>query len=522
MLGRLPPHLMCGLAFPRPFDQWYTIANCVQCGEKSAKENRLRWRPGGDCFHMWHTMEFFSGSLASQERLHLPLSMDWHTLEAPQYLFVPTPSALAYSARWMPPGLLGRGATPQTRRLIDAILHSEWAVLALLCFLHAARDGLLFFTKCPDPRLASRIANEPGVRGTLIRFSLTLLGLIRLAGVAAILEGTSFDLVGAEALLDFSERLDWSLPERGEFVWYSWSRGSSLRMPHWDGVSTKADNWYKPLPDTGTPSYGAVIASGDGWGAAVSSARLPVEPSPESLPVMAASVSPSTDEVAVVDPGAGTTEDPPVGPSKTPVVEVPTPSGSPRGFDEEPTVEPTQVVPRHTASAGKPIAENPTGRTPMSVQDPAAPLVSDITETGTQTPSTAAIGVTAGAPTEERPATAPDAQDALRSLQLECRYAGVPAPPTLAARLMSVRAWLVAMNQLKARVAGIQFAIRQHDTDDDLLRGETMARICAAQDHLAVLSAQVANKRPYGAVDTDPAMVTLAGSEPCRKRQHRD
>ena len=122
----------------------------------------------------------------------------------------PYPKRLAYvAAQWMPVGSFGREAVPETRPLIDAILLSGWAVLGLLCFLHAARDGLPFFTRCPDPRLASRNGNEPGERGSLFRLSPGLLQRIRTVGVAAILEGTTFDPAGAEAILDFSERLDW-------------------------------------------------------------------------------------------------------------------------------------------------------------------------------------------------------------------------------------------------------------------------------------------------------------------------
>ena len=70
-------------------------------------------------------------------------------------------------------------------------------------------------------------------------------------------------------------------------------------------------------------------------------------------------------------------------------------------------------------------------------------------------------------------------------------------------------------------MAGLQFAIRKRDTGEDLLRNETMARIRAAQDQLAVLSEQVAAKRPYGSVETDPAGTTQ-GTEPSMKRQRRD
>ena len=92
-------------------------------------------------------------------------------------------------------------------------------------FLHLARDGLLFFTRCPDPRLANRNAKERGERGSFFRLPPGLLQLSLSVGVAASVEGTSVDPAGAETILDFSGRLDWSLPERGDFVWYSWARG---------------------------------------------------------------------------------------------------------------------------------------------------------------------------------------------------------------------------------------------------------------------------------------------------------
>ena len=98
----------------------------------------------------------------------------------------------------------------------------------------------------------------------------------------------------------------------------------------------------------------------------------------------------------------------------------------------------------------------------------------------------------------------------------------MPAPRTLAAGLIYARAWLVEVIQLKARVAGLLLAIRQRDTGEDLLRGETMERIHAAQDKLAVLSEQVATKRPYGAVEADPAGTAPQGAEPSAKRQRHN
>ena len=168
---------------------------------------------------MCHRTEFFAVSLSARCPPYPSLPDGWRELEVPQYLCVPTPSALAYvAACWMPVGPFGRKASPETRWLIDAIILSQWAVLAFLCSLHAARDGLLFFTRCRDPRLANWNAKEPGERGSIFRLSPGLLQLILSVGVEAILEGTSFDPAGAEGILDLSERLAWSLPERGDFV----------------------------------------------------------------------------------------------------------------------------------------------------------------------------------------------------------------------------------------------------------------------------------------------------------------
>ena len=111
---------------------------------------------------MRHTTELLAVPPSVRGQLYPALPRGCNDLEASQYVCVPTPSALPYvPARWIPVGSFGRGAAPGTRRLIDAILLPEWAVLALLCFLHAARDCLQFFTSCLDPRLASQTESSP-------------------------------------------------------------------------------------------------------------------------------------------------------------------------------------------------------------------------------------------------------------------------------------------------------------------------------------------------------------------------
>lgn len=146
----------------------------------------------------------------------------------------------------------------------------------------------------------------------------------------------------------------------------------------------------------------------------------------------------------------------------------------------------------------------------MSAPGSSALLISNMTETETRIPSVATSGAATGAPNEDAPTTVPHTRAALPALWVECRYGGVPARPTLAAGLMSACAWLVEVTQLKGRVAGLQLSICQRDNGEDLLGGEVIARIRAAQGHLAFLSEQVATKRPYSAVETFFGVDTLA------------
>ena len=90
---------------------------------------------------------------------------------------------------------------------------------------------------------------------------------------------------------------------------------------------------------------------------------------------------------------------------------------------------PPPVVHYHTGLTVELAVLHPPGVASMGVPDSAALLASDMTVTETQTPSMAAEGGSAGASSEEAPAAVLGAQAALRALQVECRYAGMPAPP---------------------------------------------------------------------------------------------
>ena len=139
----------------------------------------------GRIFHMWHSTEFFSVPGAARRGLYPGLPPDWPSLEAPEYLCVPTPSALPYvAAPWLPRGRAESAETEHTRGLVRAIILFEWTVLALLCFLRAAHEVLPFFTKCPDRRLLARRDEPVGERGVLFRISAGLVALIHSDGVA--------------------------------------------------------------------------------------------------------------------------------------------------------------------------------------------------------------------------------------------------------------------------------------------------------------------------------------------------
>ena len=183
-------------------------------------------------------------------------------------------------------------------------------------------------------------------------------------------------------------------------------------------------DWYEPLPGAGAPSYGAVIASRDGWGAAISSAKPPVEPSTESLLVMAAPPSPVPGE-------AGGTGGSPVGPSTPPEVVVPVPVGSPAEVEEVPVAVPPPVVHCHIGPTVEPAVLHPRGVDSVAVPDSAALFVSDMTGTETQTPSMAAEGGSCGRVIRRSPCrgsgrTGCPARSASR-LQI-CRYALTPHP----------------------------------------------------------------------------------------------
>ena len=199
-------------------------------GGYSARESRLRWHHVDDFFHMWQSTEFFSVPNASRRGLYPGLLSDWPSHEAPEYLCVSTPSALAYVAgHWLPRGRAESAEAEHSRGLVRVIVLSEWAVLAFLRFLRASLEGMPLFKKCPDPRLLARRDGPIGARGMLFRPSAGLIALIRSVRVAEILKGTAFDARDAEQLLIFAEGMDWS--GRPEFVWLGWDRRCTLPMP---------------------------------------------------------------------------------------------------------------------------------------------------------------------------------------------------------------------------------------------------------------------------------------------------
>ena len=173
-----------------PTSAWWPSCHLLTAGTVSwtaGGGGRTRRARAGCAGAAWTTFSTcstatrFSRFPAQRDGVCIPgLPSDWPSLEAPEYLCIPTPSALAYvAAHLLPRGRAESAEIEHRRGLVRAIFLCEWAVLALLCFLRAAHKGLPFFTKCPAPRLQARRDEPVGEGGVLFRLSAGLVALIR-------------------------------------------------------------------------------------------------------------------------------------------------------------------------------------------------------------------------------------------------------------------------------------------------------------------------------------------------------
>ena len=453
------------VAFPRPFDTWYSIADRARWGEDSARESRLRWRRVDNFFHMWHSTEFFSVPSAARRGLYPALPPDWSSLEAPEHLCVPTPSVMAYvSAHWLPRGRAEVQASQRTRSLVHSIMLSEWAVLALLCFLRAAREGLPFFTKCHDPRLAARNGEPIGERGVLFRLSAGLIALIRSVGVAAILDGTAYHAEHAEQLLSFSETLDWA--GRPDFVWFSWDRGCTLEMPPWVGASADVGASAAAVGDMNTVLD---AATGNGAGEAVAQSRA----------------RPSDTGATVAAPIAL----PPSGSARLGSAQ----SDSPKGVGEA-------QPPLNATTGGDGPPQPPSARSPEEIQPIGTAHRQPPDQPATNHRHTSAVtgaeGTThqlvmappSASPTGRNSAERLREEAALAALQYACSFEGASAPSTVEQALLQARDWMHRVRQLEKTNAELRASAKVAMRE----RVEHHAKLRAVQDVLAVVGQRLA------------------------------
>ena len=117
--------------------------------------------------------------------------------EAPRFLCVPLPPYVAHHASdWLSPD------TPKRTVFENLILVSEGAVLALICFLHVARDGIHFKKKCKDPRLYQ--PDSEGGYGRLLHLPEVMCFEIRDMGVRQILSRRQIAVPDSERALECS------------------------------------------------------------------------------------------------------------------------------------------------------------------------------------------------------------------------------------------------------------------------------------------------------------------------------
>lgn len=127
---------------------------------------------------------------------------------------------MAYAGqRW-----IGRGAGVPGLLREQPFLHStllaRWAVLALLCFLHAAYCRMGFFTRCSHRYMYIRMDRPHSTCGILVLVPPRLVEQKRPVGVEDILRATEFQKQHAEKLLDHIGGTAWH--QVLGFVWYNW------------------------------------------------------------------------------------------------------------------------------------------------------------------------------------------------------------------------------------------------------------------------------------------------------------
>lgn len=206
------------LAWSEPFGRAYWLTRRNRFGEESAVESRLRHRYGS--LAAGCDVEFWGVPSSSRHELYPEVDEVWTFYEAPRFLCVPTPAVYAYYSSWVLQGWYEEVGTPDVRRsIVRAVAQTEFAVSTLLSWLHAAKHGITFSTRCEDPRLyADGLSECPS--GRLFQLSSSLWYLITALDISKVLSGSEFSASDVEACFRAMAR-NRLLPQR-DFAVFHW------------------------------------------------------------------------------------------------------------------------------------------------------------------------------------------------------------------------------------------------------------------------------------------------------------
>ena len=181
-----------------PSQRFYWFGQRTRFGSDAAQESRIRvqslLRGSRSFMWAWNCDEFFDVPPGLRKELYPMALRTWGKYECPQYLCVPTPAVYAYYGSYV---TLRAACAFANRRaeFVRAVGLTEFAASAVLCWLLAARDGVRYERRAPDPRLfPSGFPNFPSGRlfhlsavdyldpiggsgGALARFSFPCFGL---------------------------------------------------------------------------------------------------------------------------------------------------------------------------------------------------------------------------------------------------------------------------------------------------------------------------------------------------------
>ena len=214
-----------------PSQGLYWFGQRTRFGSDAAQESRIRVRSllrGSRSFMWtWNCDEFFDVPPGLRKELYPMALRTWGKYECPQYLCVPTPAVYAYYGSYVT--LRAAGAFANRRaEFVHAVGLTEFAASAVLCWLLAARDGVRYECRAPDPRLfPSGLPNFPS--GRLFHLSAVLITLIRSVGVEALLRGSPFLASDFDSCVA-SNRATCMLPER-DFCVFDWSTKQVVTLP---------------------------------------------------------------------------------------------------------------------------------------------------------------------------------------------------------------------------------------------------------------------------------------------------